>query len=118
MLILPAEDLAQGRVRLGGGDLVLIAAVGANVHYGAHLVRLERGLTPNVIHAGGRGNCRQGFVIFPSTLYAYQNSMISFESQDWLALRSGSQTLVTKTASAPAAVWKDSLPCPPSFAPC
>jgi len=40
MLILLAEDLEQGRVRLGGGDLVLIAAVGANVHYGAQLVRL------------------------------------------------------------------------------
>ena len=40
MLILLAEDLEQGVVRLGGGDLVLIAAVGANVHYGAQLIRL------------------------------------------------------------------------------
>lgn len=40
MLILLAEDLAAGHVRLGSGDLVLIAAVGANVHYGAQLVRL------------------------------------------------------------------------------
>ncbi|HYG64475.1 MAG TPA: 3-oxoacyl-[acyl-carrier-protein] synthase III C-terminal domain-containing protein [Thermoanaerobaculia bacterium] len=40
MLILLAEDLDAGVVRLGGGDLVLIAAVGANVHYGAQLVRL------------------------------------------------------------------------------
>jgi 3-oxoacyl-[acyl-carrier-protein] synthase III len=34
------EDLAEGRLRLGGGDLVLLAAVGANVHYGAQLLRL------------------------------------------------------------------------------
>ncbi|SEM34435.1 3-oxoacyl-[acyl-carrier-protein] synthase III [Stigmatella aurantiaca] len=40
MLILLAEDLEAGRVRLGSGDLVLVAAVGANVHYGAQLVRL------------------------------------------------------------------------------
>jgi 3-oxoacyl-[acyl-carrier-protein] synthase III len=40
MLILLAEDLEQGVVRLGSGDLVVIAAVGANVHYGAQLVRL------------------------------------------------------------------------------
>ncbi|MCK8499653.1 3-oxoacyl-ACP synthase III family protein [Myxococcus fulvus] len=40
MLILLAEDLACGRVRLGGGDLVLVAAVGANIHYGAQLIRL------------------------------------------------------------------------------
>lgn len=40
MLILLAEDLEQGVVRLGSGDLVLIAAVGANVHYGAQLIRL------------------------------------------------------------------------------
>jgi 3-oxoacyl-[acyl-carrier-protein] synthase-3 len=40
MLILLAEDLEQGRVRLGGGDLLRIAAVGANVHDGAQLVRL------------------------------------------------------------------------------
>jgi len=40
MLILLAEDLESGRVRLGGGDLVLVAAVGANVHYGAQLIRL------------------------------------------------------------------------------
>jgi 3-oxoacyl-(acyl-carrier-protein) synthase III len=40
MLILLAEDLEQGVVTLGSGDLVLIAAVGANVHYGAQLIRL------------------------------------------------------------------------------
>jgi 3-oxoacyl-[acyl-carrier-protein] synthase III len=40
MLILLAEDVGAGRVTLGGGDLVVIAAVGANVHYGAQLVRL------------------------------------------------------------------------------
>jgi 3-oxoacyl-[acyl-carrier-protein] synthase III len=40
MLILLAEDLAEGRVALGRGDLVLLAAVGANIHWGAQLVRL------------------------------------------------------------------------------
>jgi ABC-2 type transport system permease protein/oleandomycin transport system permease protein len=35
-----AEDLERGVVSLGSGDLVLLAAVGANVHYGAQLVRL------------------------------------------------------------------------------
>lgn len=40
MLILLAEDLEDGTVELERGDLVLIAAVGANVHYGAQLVRL------------------------------------------------------------------------------
>lgn len=40
MMTLLDDDLEQGRVRLGSGDLVLIAAVGANVHYGAQLVRL------------------------------------------------------------------------------
>ncbi|MBJ6766094.1 3-ketoacyl-ACP synthase [Myxococcaceae bacterium JPH2] len=40
MLILLAEDLEQGRVSLGGGDLVVVAAVGANIHYGAQLIRL------------------------------------------------------------------------------
>lgn len=40
MLILLAEDLESGQVSLGSGDLVLIAAVGASVHYGAQLVRL------------------------------------------------------------------------------
>lgn len=40
MMTLLAEDLRQGVVRLGSGDLVLVAAVGANVHYGAQLVRL------------------------------------------------------------------------------
>lgn len=39
-LLLFSEDLAEGRVRLGSGELVLFAAVGAGVHYGAHLVRL------------------------------------------------------------------------------
>ena len=40
MLILLAEDLAAGTVALGRGDVVLIAAIGANVHYGAQLIRL------------------------------------------------------------------------------
>ena len=40
MLILLAEDLEAGACALGSGDLVLVAAVGANVHYGAQLVRL------------------------------------------------------------------------------
>jgi 3-oxoacyl-[acyl-carrier-protein] synthase III len=40
MLILLSEDLAERRVSLGSGDLVLLAAIGANVHYGAQLVRL------------------------------------------------------------------------------
>jgi 3-oxoacyl-[acyl-carrier-protein] synthase III len=40
MLVLLAEDLEAGIVSLGSGDLVMIAAVGANVHYGAQLVRL------------------------------------------------------------------------------
>jgi 3-oxoacyl-[acyl-carrier-protein] synthase III len=40
MLVLLAEDLEQGVVRLGSGDLVVIAAVGANVHYGGQLLRL------------------------------------------------------------------------------
>ena len=40
MLVLLSEDLAAGTVSLGSGDLVLVAAVGANVHYGAQLIRL------------------------------------------------------------------------------
>ena len=40
MLILLDEDLREGRVRMGTGDLVLLAAIGANVNYGAQLVRL------------------------------------------------------------------------------
>jgi 3-oxoacyl-[acyl-carrier-protein] synthase III len=39
-LILFAEDLAQGNVRMGSGSLVLFAAVGAGVHYGGQLVRV------------------------------------------------------------------------------
>jgi 3-oxoacyl-[acyl-carrier-protein] synthase-3 len=39
-LLLFAEDLGAGRVKLGSGELVLFAAVGAGVHYGAHLVRV------------------------------------------------------------------------------
>jgi 3-oxoacyl-[acyl-carrier-protein] synthase III len=39
-LILFAEDLQQGVVQLGRGDLVLFAAVGAGVHYGGQLVRV------------------------------------------------------------------------------
>jgi 3-oxoacyl-[acyl-carrier-protein] synthase III len=40
MLILLADDLEAGVVRMGSGDLVMIAAVGANVHYGGQLIRL------------------------------------------------------------------------------
>jgi 3-oxoacyl-[acyl-carrier-protein] synthase III len=40
MFILLAEDLAEGRVAFDRGDLVLFAAVGANIHWGAQLVRL------------------------------------------------------------------------------
>ncbi len=40
MFILLAEDLESGRVRLGSGDVVVVAAVGANIHYGAQLVWL------------------------------------------------------------------------------
>jgi 3-oxoacyl-[acyl-carrier-protein] synthase III len=39
-LILLAEDLAGGVVSLGRGDVVLFAAIGAGVHWGAQLVRL------------------------------------------------------------------------------
>lgn len=38
MLVLFSEDLQSGRVRLGGEQLVMIAAVGANVHAGAQLL--------------------------------------------------------------------------------
>ena len=38
-LILLAEDLADGVVGLSRGDLVLFAAIGAGVHWGAQLVR-------------------------------------------------------------------------------
>jgi 3-oxoacyl-[acyl-carrier-protein] synthase-3 len=40
MLILLAEDVERGVVKMGSGDLVMIAAVGANVHYGGQLIRL------------------------------------------------------------------------------
>lgn len=40
MLILLDEDLRAGKVAIGRGDLVLLAAIGANVNYGAQLVRL------------------------------------------------------------------------------
>ena len=39
-LILFAEDIAEGNVKLGSGDLVLFAAIGAGVHYGGQLVRV------------------------------------------------------------------------------
>ena len=39
-LILLAEELENGVVGLGSGDLVMIAGVGANVHYGGQLLRL------------------------------------------------------------------------------
>ncbi len=38
MLVLLSEDLQAGRVQLGGNQLVLLAAVGANVHAGAQLL--------------------------------------------------------------------------------
>jgi hypothetical protein len=40
MFILLAEDLDSGRVALGSGTPVVMAAIGAGVHYGAQLVRL------------------------------------------------------------------------------
>jgi 3-oxoacyl-[acyl-carrier-protein] synthase-3 len=40
MLILLSEDLHQGNLEIGRGDLVVLAAIGANVNYGAQLVRL------------------------------------------------------------------------------
>jgi 3-oxoacyl-[acyl-carrier-protein] synthase III len=40
MFILLAEDLESGRVSLGSGTPVVLAAIGAGVHYGAQLVRL------------------------------------------------------------------------------
>jgi 3-oxoacyl-[acyl-carrier-protein] synthase III len=40
MLVLLSEDLASGRVTLGSGAMAVIAAVGANVHYGAQLIAL------------------------------------------------------------------------------
>ena len=40
MLVLLAEDLESGAVELGSGALAVIAAVGANVHYGAQLIAL------------------------------------------------------------------------------
>jgi 3-oxoacyl-[acyl-carrier-protein] synthase III len=39
-LVLMAEDVHNGLVKLGSGDLVLLAAMGAGVHYGGHLIRL------------------------------------------------------------------------------
>jgi 3-oxoacyl-[acyl-carrier-protein] synthase III len=40
MLVSLSEDVKHGLVKLGGGELVCIAAAGANVHYGAQLIRL------------------------------------------------------------------------------
>jgi 3-oxoacyl-(acyl-carrier-protein) synthase III len=40
MFILLADDLEQGRVVLGSGTPIVLAAIGAGVHYGAQLVRL------------------------------------------------------------------------------
>jgi 3-oxoacyl-[acyl-carrier-protein] synthase III len=40
MLVALSEDVRHGVVRLGSGDLVCVAAVGANVHAGAQLIRL------------------------------------------------------------------------------
>ncbi|MEA3249850.1 MAG: ketoacyl-ACP synthase III [Patescibacteria group bacterium] len=39
-LILFAEDLQDGNVALGSGQLVLFATIGAGAHYAAHLIRL------------------------------------------------------------------------------
>ena len=39
-LILFAEELQQGKIKLGSGELVLFAAIGAGVHYGGQLVRV------------------------------------------------------------------------------
>ncbi|MBK7861766.1 MAG: 3-ketoacyl-ACP synthase [Archangiaceae bacterium] len=39
-LVALSMDLKQGRVSLGSGDLVCLAAAGANVHWGAQLIRL------------------------------------------------------------------------------
>jgi 3-oxoacyl-[acyl-carrier-protein] synthase III len=38
MLVLLSEDLERGTVKFGGGELLLLAAVGANVHAGAQLI--------------------------------------------------------------------------------
>jgi len=40
MLISLAEDLESGEVRLGGEDCVVLAGVGANVHFGGQVIRL------------------------------------------------------------------------------
>lgn len=39
-LILLAEDLEEGKVKLGSGELVMLAAVGAGIHYGGQLARV------------------------------------------------------------------------------
>jgi 3-oxoacyl-[acyl-carrier-protein] synthase III len=39
-LLLFAEDVASGRVKLGSGEPVLFAAVGAGVHFGGQIVRV------------------------------------------------------------------------------
>lgn len=38
MLVALSEDVREGRVRLGSGQPICIAAAGANVHYGAQLI--------------------------------------------------------------------------------
>jgi 3-oxoacyl-[acyl-carrier-protein] synthase III len=40
MFTLLADDLDRGRVRLGSGAPVVMAAIGAGVHYGAQAVQL------------------------------------------------------------------------------
>ncbi len=40
MLISLAEDLEKGEVRLGGDDCVVLAGVGANVHFGGQVIQL------------------------------------------------------------------------------
>lgn len=40
MLVALSMDVKEGRVNLGSGDLVCLAAAGANVHWGAQLIRL------------------------------------------------------------------------------
>ncbi|MGW4241395.1 3-oxoacyl-ACP synthase III family protein [Nocardia sp. NPDC004722] len=40
VLILLAEEVRAGTVALGSGDPVVLAAIGANLQYGAHIIRL------------------------------------------------------------------------------
>lgn len=40
MLVALSMDVKEGRVNLGSGDLICLAAAGANVHWGSQLIRL------------------------------------------------------------------------------